>query len=244
MMAFFFTIAICLLSCVIHTNSFRVDTVSRCRSTFTPINMAGFGAKKEVVVTTTRPADAAAPCACGSGALYGECCQPFHTGKATPPNPVKMVRSRFSALVYKVIPYMMLTTAPTHKEYVDIDQKSKRKTWEKDLKSFADEYNFVSLTFKNEEGESIVAEDADKSTVSFTAKMSRISLDRPPEEMIETSTFVRAPATGTDKDKTRPWLYQDAVIKNPFKNIRTDIVGTPVRRTTKELKGVANSNQN
>jgi uncharacterized protein YchJ len=43
-------------------------------------------------------------------------------GKETPPNPVKMVRSRFSALVYKIIPYMIATTAPSHKEFVDVGE--------------------------------------------------------------------------------------------------------------------------
>ena len=48
------------------------------------------------------------------------------SGKSTPENPVKMVRSRFSALVYKVIPYLMSTTHPSHKEFVDTGNKIQR----------------------------------------------------------------------------------------------------------------------
>ena len=40
-----------------------------------------------------------------------------------------------------------------------VDQKGKRKMWERDLKQFADEYNFVSLVFNNEAVESAVADD-------------------------------------------------------------------------------------
>ena len=43
--------------------------------------------------------------------------------------------------------------------------------------------------------------------VSFVAKMQRNGFDRPAEEMQETSTFQRDPATGTDADKARKWQY-------------------------------------
>ena len=37
--------------------------------------------------------------------------------------------------------------------------------------------------------------------------MQKYGLDRPSEEMQETSTFSRAAVTGTDKDKERKWQY-------------------------------------
>ena len=49
-----------------------------------------------------------------------------------------------------------------------IDQKGKRKMWERDLKQFADEYNFVSLIFDNEAVESAVADDVTTAKVHHT----------------------------------------------------------------------------
>ena len=152
--------------------------------------MAGFGAKKVDAAAATAPPNPSAPCACGSGAKYSDCCEPFHSGKSVPPTPVKVVRSRFSALVYKLTPYMIATTHASHKEYVDEEQKSKRKIWEKDLKAFADEYDFRSIAFEDEARDSVVAADALQATVAFSAKLQRVGLgERPPEEMKELSVF-------------------------------------------------------
>ena len=43
--------------------------------------------------------------------------------------------------------------------------------------------------------------------VSFVARMQKNGLERPAEEMIETSTFIRTPLTGTAADSKRAWLY-------------------------------------
>ena len=45
------------------------------------------------------------------------------------------------------------------------DQKGKRKMWERDLKTFADDYNFVSLEFTNESADSTVADGVDVAKV-------------------------------------------------------------------------------
>jgi SEC-C motif-containing protein len=157
------------------------------------IQMAGFGAPKKVEEKVVNPLD---QCACGSGSTYADCCQQFHLGKGVPPNPVKAVRARFSALVYKLLPYMIATTHPSHKEYVAPEQKSKRKQWERDLQTFAEEYELLSVTFDNEEADSNPTED--KATVNFRAKMKRNGLDRAPETMEETSTFIKTDGA---------WLY-------------------------------------
>ena len=52
--------------------------------------------------------------------------------------------------------------------------------------------------------------------MSFVAKMQKYGLDRPSEEMQETSTFSRAAVTGTDKDKERKWQY---IGKNKNRNM-------------------------
>jgi uncharacterized protein YchJ len=196
---------------------------------------AGFGAKKDG--SESKALDVKSPCACGSGSSYGDCCEQYHSGKAIPPTPIKVVRSRFSALAYKMIQYVISTTHPSHKEFVDDEQKSKRKVWEKDLKAFADEYNFVSLVFDDETRDNNVAADATSSTVSFTAKLQRVSLgERPDETIKEVSTFKR-------DSPTAPWLYADAIVKSSVKNIQMKV--TPQQRAVKTLlKGVPNGNQN
>ena len=196
---------------------------------------AGFGAKK--VGAEVKALDLKSPCACGSGATYGDCCEQYHSGKAIPQTPTKVVRSRFSALAYKMTQYMMSTTHPSHKEFVDEEQKSKRKVWEKDLKAFAEEYNFLSLVFDDEARDNNVAADATSSTVSFTAKLQRVTLgERPNEEIKEVSTFKR-------DSPTAPWLYADAIVKSSVKNIQMQV--KPQQRAVKTLlKGVPNGNQN
>ena len=195
---------------------------------------AGFGAKKDVPMFIAP--DVSSPCACGSGATYGDCCEQYHSGKVFPPTPVKVVRSRFSALAYKMTQYMISTTHPAHKEFVAEEQKGKRKIWEKDLKAFSDEYNFLSITFDDEDRDDKVAPDATSATVSFTAKLQRVTLgERPNEDIKEVSTFKRS-------SPTAPWLYADAIVKSSVKNIQMKVI--PQQRAVKTMaKGVPNGNQ-
>ena len=186
--------------------------------------LAGFGAKK--VVNEIPTPDGSSPCACGSGATYSACCEPYHIGKAFPPTPAKTVRSRFSALHYKIVNYMVATTHPSNKEYVAEEQKSKRKVWGKDLKNFSEEYVFEKLIFDNEERDdgAVASGEVLEATVSFTAKLQRVGLgERPSEDMKEISTFKRS-------SPTAPWLYASAVVKNPLKNMQvTDLPPPPLR---------------
>ena len=177
------------------TYSFHIRTLSlyNCK----PLR-AGFGAAKEVAPKTLIPTSET-PCICGSGLSYGDCCQPFHSGTAYPSDPVKMVRSRFSALAYRIIPYVMITTHPDHKDFVDEEQKSKRKTWEKELLIFSKEYDFLTLKFDQEEIDRNPSSDI--ATVSFTAKLRKTESSRPAEDIKEVSTFLKV------NDK---WLYAGA----------------------------------
>jgi SEC-C motif-containing protein len=51
-------------------------------------------------------------CACGSGANYADCCEPFHLGKATAPTAEALMRSRYCAYVMRQIDYLVGTTLP------------------------------------------------------------------------------------------------------------------------------------
>ena len=50
------------------------------------------------------------PCPCG-GAAYTTCCEPFLIGKALPPTPLHLMRSRYTAFYFKKIRYISLTQA-------------------------------------------------------------------------------------------------------------------------------------
>lgn len=53
------------------------------------------------------------PCPCGSGPKYGACCRPYHLG-AEPPDPVALMRSRFSAYALGEAEYLVRTLHPEH----------------------------------------------------------------------------------------------------------------------------------
>jgi uncharacterized protein YchJ len=103
--------------------------------------MAGFGAKKEVKIENKNlvpPANT--KCACSSGKNYEDCCKPLHDNVHEATNLIQLIRGRFSALNYGVVPYLIKTTHPDNKEYVSKDddsrlstKKSKLTIWEREV---------------------------------------------------------------------------------------------------------------
>lgn len=55
--------------------------------------------------------DPQAPCPCGTGQTYGDCCQPCHQGRPAP-TPEALMRSRFSAFVIGDTDYLTVTWHP------------------------------------------------------------------------------------------------------------------------------------
>lgn len=194
----------------------------------TSIN-AGFGQAK--LPDKSKVPAPEAKCICGSGKSYGDCCKPYHENQGYPGDPVTLVRSRFSALAYGIVPYIMKTTHPKHAEYVAEEQKSKRKSWEKDLNQFCEEFDFVGLTFDREEIDKM--QEGDTSKVSFAAKLRKVGTERPPDIMMETSTFSKVDGK---------WLYLVADVKTPFKGIKGDYVSPQKRAVSTIKKGVPNGN--
>ena len=54
-------------------------------------------------------------CPCKSRLPYGECCAPFHYGKALPQTAEALMRSRYSAYFFGRIDYLVDTTHPDKK---------------------------------------------------------------------------------------------------------------------------------
>lgn len=51
-------------------------------------------------------------CPCGTGRAYAKCCGPLHAGEA-PADALSLMRSRYSAYVYKLSSYLLDTWHPT-----------------------------------------------------------------------------------------------------------------------------------
>ena len=83
----------------------------------------GFGKLKESEKKNyfSIPTDEKTLCACGSHKAYQQCCKAYHDNEAVVSSPSYLVRSRFSAFVYGIIPYLTKTTHPAMKDYVPLD---------------------------------------------------------------------------------------------------------------------------
>lgn len=175
------------------------------------LSMAGgFGAKKATTeddVTLGAPKDTSVSCACGSGKAYSACCQPAHDGTAEGLSPTQVLRARFAAFSYGVIPYIMDSSHPSFRDYVPADEvsekrgRSKRDIWAKSLTKFVKDYKFSNLSFDNEEVEGNPA-GADVALVS-------IKLDRKLRKGY-TGTEKLEEKTKFKKSDTGEWLYLDA----------------------------------
>ena len=59
-------------------------------------------------------------CPCGSGALYQDCCEPYHLSLAAP-SAEKLMRSRYSAYVLELEEYLLDTWHPsTRPQYLNL----------------------------------------------------------------------------------------------------------------------------
>ncbi|GGU49057.1 UPF0225 protein [Streptomyces albospinus] len=53
-----------------------------------------------------------APCPCGRAASYGDCCAPFHQGRAAAPTAERLMRSRYSAFAVGDTGYLLRSWHP------------------------------------------------------------------------------------------------------------------------------------
>ena len=62
-----------------------------------------------------KPGDSPAKlCPCGSGSAYDACCAPFHRGQREAPDPVALMRSRYTAFTLGEAEYLVRTLAEAH----------------------------------------------------------------------------------------------------------------------------------
>ncbi|MBN2647583.1 MAG: SEC-C domain-containing protein [Thiotrichales bacterium] len=61
-------------------------------------------------------------CPCGRPRVYAECCAPFHQGQSTPSTAEDLMRSRYSAYVLHLAPYLLETwDASTRPAAIEFD---------------------------------------------------------------------------------------------------------------------------
>ena len=96
------------------------------------------------------------PCPCGTieGALYKDCCAPFHNKEQLPQSPREVLKTRYSAFAWRMPLYVIETTHSACRDF----KKDKIK-WSKELNrnGMFDSYDFVKLDV----GEEIISEDDD-----------------------------------------------------------------------------------
>ena len=83
------------------------------------------------------------PCPCGVEEInYGDCCYPYHMKMKLPESPKRVLQSRYSAFVYRIIGYIIDTTHPSCRDY-----REDKISWAKDLNKngMFDSVDFVSL---------------------------------------------------------------------------------------------------
>jgi SEC-C motif-containing protein len=120
-------------------------------------------------------------CPCLSGEVYGACCAPFHRGESAAPTAERLMRSRYSAFVFRLAGYLLETWHP--------------RTRPAELELDPDQRWFRLDILRTERG-SLADTDG---VVEFRA---HYRLAGAAAELHETSRFVRL---------DRRWLYLDAL---------------------------------
>jgi SEC-C motif-containing protein len=131
-------------------------------------------------------------CPCSSGAVYGQCCHPFHQGDL-PDTALQLMRSSYSAYALNLPDYIIKTTHPDHKDF-----HKDRSAWRQKITRFSRSYRFERLEILD------FKEMGEEATVTFTAHLFSEGRDG---SFTERSEFTRV---------DQQWLYrQGAILSEP-----------------------------
>lgn len=100
-------------------------------------------------------------CPCHSGKEYSACCGPYHEGQSSgccgpyhkgqsPPTPLQLMRSRYSAYALGKVDYIIATT-----HSLNPDRAQSGKKWRESIQAFCNSTDFTGLEIL-EEGDSTV----------------------------------------------------------------------------------------
>lgn len=149
-------------------------------------------------------------CPCGTGELYKNCCQPLHLKQKLPETPIDVLRSRYTAFSWRIIPYIMETTHPTCRDF-----RKDKIIWARDLNrdGMFDSYEFLSLTPGQME---ISEEDANEAYLDFKVNLraneNNDKLKGQEITISERSCFLR------DGDPPR-WRYSSGEVRSDIKGL-------------------------
>lgn len=104
-------------------------------------------------------------CPCSSGKSYGDCCKPYHDGKAAE-HAELLMRSRYSAYALNLPDYIIATTHPASPQYT-----SNLFSWKRSIAQFSKTTTFRHLDVLDSKERGNVA------TVTFTAHMAQDGQD-------------------------------------------------------------------
>jgi len=156
---------------------------------------------------TRVPEDAGdAPCPCGTGEVYDDCCGPLHRGDRPCASMTDVLRSRYAAFSWRIVGHVMSTTHPSCR-----DHRDDRVAWARDLDrgGMFDSFDFVKL----EPGEEEISEENENEgflafEVTLRAKEDgNASLAGQETVISERSKFVRDTTHGT-------WSYVSGDVKS------------------------------
>lgn len=165
-------------------------------------------------------------CPCGVEDIsYGHCCYPYHMKLKLPESPKRVLQSRYSAFVYRMIGYIIDTTHPSCRDY-----RNDKIAWAKDLHSHGmfDSVEFMSLNItrcdefqRTDSSEEFIdfqvtlhTKEKAQQMVSFS-KFEKSTLI----QIQERSKFIKDNLTGS-------WLYASGVVRT-LANGLDDIILNP-----------------
>ena len=164
-------IILCLVATLSPSSSFAAKKAAKVKGRRAASTKKGFGAPPPTFeelasgVKNRLPEDSStAPCPCGSGKAYGDCCQPYHSGSKFPQSPREVLQTRYSAFAYRLPAYIIDTTHPECRDW-----RTNKVEWIKDLdkKGMFDSYEFVAL----EPGEEEVGSDDKEGFITFKVRL-------------------------------------------------------------------------
>lgn len=103
-------------------------------------------------------------CPCFSGKEYLECCAPYHQGEP-PPNPIALMRSRYSAYALGNAGYIIKTTHSQHP-----DKRLSHSQWIKRIQNFCRSNQFTGLEILEAEDQFVTFRAHLGEGISFTEK--------------------------------------------------------------------------
>mmetsp|Transcript_19235 Transcript_19235/g.24787 ORF Transcript_19235/g.24787 Transcript_19235/m.24787 type:complete len:254 (-) Transcript_19235:201-962(-) len=131
---------------------------------------------------------------------YQDCCAPYHSGDKQPQSPERVLRSRYSAFCWRLIPYVIQTTHEDASEY-----STNRIQWAKELnkRGMFDDYTFVNLEIM---GDTLFENDEEtEATLEFQVRLrSTTGSGQVEETLIRENSIFRKSNDG--------WLYVDGKV--------------------------------